>query len=343
MRGPAERDVRLEVPVTGGDSKMDTGGGLGQGNLRLGVCFLGVFVCYFYYGILQETITRGKYGEGEKQETFRYALSLVFVQCIVNALFARVLIHFFDAGKSDRTQSWLYAVCSLTYVGAMVSSNSALLYVNYPTQVLGKSCKPIPVMLLGVTLLRKKYPLTKYLCVLLIVLGVALFMYKPKNGSSVDDHIFGYGELLLLLSLTLDGLTGVSQDHMRANFQTSSNHMMLHINLWSSLFLGAAIIFSGELWDFLSFTERYPGVIYNILLFSLTSALGQSFIFMTVVYFGPLTCSIITTTRKFFTILASVLLFANPISGLQWVGTILVFLGLGLDAKFGKGSKKPSH
>lgn len=53
-------------------------------------------------------------------------------------------------------------------------------------------------MLLGVTLLRKKYPLAKYLCVLLIVTGVALFMYKPKKGAGGDDHIFGYGELLLV-------------------------------------------------------------------------------------------------------------------------------------------------
>lgn len=48
---------------------------------------------------------------------------------------------------------------------------------------------------------------------------------------------------------------------------------------------------------------------------------------MTVVYFGPLTCSIITTTRKFFTILGSVILFGNVMTTLQWVGTILVFLG----------------
>ncbi|XP_018093537.1 solute carrier family 35 member B1 [Xenopus laevis] len=347
---PAERDVRLDVPVTstgGGGAAagdMTSAGSQGSGGARLLVCFLGVFVCYFYYGILQETITRGTYGEGEKQEKFRFALSLVFVQCIVNALFAKLLIQFFDSGKTDRTQSWLYAVCSLSYLGAMVSSNSALQFVNYPTQVLGKSCKPIPVMLLGVTLLRKKYPLTKYLCVLLIVLGVALFMYKPKKtDSGGDDHAVGFGELLLLLSLTLDGLTGVSQDHMRAHFQTGSNHMMLNINMWSSLFLGAGIVFTGELWEFLSFTERYPSIVYNILLFSLTSALGQTFIFMTVVYFGPLTCSIITTTRKFFTILASVILFSNPISSIQWVGTILVFLGLGLDATYGKGSKKPSH
>jgi hypothetical protein len=38
-------------------------------------------------------------------------------------------------------------------------------------------------------------------------------------------------------------------------------------------FLG--ILFTGELWEFLSFAERYPAIIYNILLFGLTSALGQ--------------------------------------------------------------------
>ncbi|XP_028932001.1 solute carrier family 35 member B1 isoform X2 [Ornithorhynchus anatinus] len=228
----------------------------------------------------------------------------------------------------------------------MVSSNSALQFVNYPTQVLGKSCKPIPVMLLGVTLLKKSYPKAKYVCVLLIVAGVALFLYRPRTGGGGGgggEHVVGYGELLLLLSLTLDGLTGVSQDHMRAHYQTGSNQMMLNINLWSTLVLGGAILFTGELWGFLRFAERHPGILSSILLFGLTSALGQSFIFMTVVYFGPLTCSIVTTTRKFFTILASVVLFANPISSLQWVGTVLVFLGLGLDARYGKSSKKTSR
>lgn len=45
------------------------------------------------------------------------------------------VIHFFDAVKADRTRSWLYAACSLSYLGAMVSSNSALQFVSYPTQV----------------------------------------------------------------------------------------------------------------------------------------------------------------------------------------------------------------
>ncbi|KAF5903783.1 solute carrier family 35 member B1, partial [Clarias magur] len=287
--------------------------------------------------VCEEAYTRGDYGQGEKKEKFRYATTLVFIQCIINALFARLLIQFFEGSKPDLTQSWLYAVCALSYLGAMVSSNSALQYVNYPTQVLGKSCKPIPVMILGVTILRKRYPMSKYMCVLLIVTGVALFLYKPNKASaSTDEHVFGFGEMLLLLSLTLDGLTGVAQDHMRGRHQTGANHMMLNVNLWSTLMLGLAVLWTGEVWEFLSFADRYPSIIYNILLFGFTSALGQTFIFMTVVYFGPLTCSIVTTTRKFFTILGSVLLFGNVITPLQWFGTILVFLGLGLDAKYGK-------
>lgn len=53
-------------------------------------------------------------------------------------------------------------------------------------------------MLLGVTLLKKKYPLAKYLCVLLIVAGVALFMYKPKKVVGIEEHTVGFGELLLV-------------------------------------------------------------------------------------------------------------------------------------------------
>lgn len=34
--------------------------------------------------------TRGKYGEGAKQETFTFALTLVFIQCVINAMFAKI-------------------------------------------------------------------------------------------------------------------------------------------------------------------------------------------------------------------------------------------------------------
>lgn len=54
--------------------------------------------------------------------------------------------------------------------------------------MVAKSGKPIPVMVLGVLLGRKSYPLKKYLFVLLVVVGVALFMFKDgKSKSSQSD------------------------------------------------------------------------------------------------------------------------------------------------------------
>lgn len=317
------------------NSKMSEAGG----TRMLIVCFWGIFGCYFVYGILQETITKAKYGEeGEK---FHYTLALVFIQCIINALFAKLGMQIFH--EHDRTPRRLYAWCSLTYLGAMLASNHSLQHVSYPTQVLGKSVKPIPVMVLGVLLAGKRYPIAKYLFVLMIVLGVALFMYKDQKDSYAGDHhAYGMGEILLLVSLTLDGLTGASQDKMRGDFQTGASSMMYAVNIGSVVFLAIGLVITGEVFEFVPFVGRYPYVMVNMLLFSVCSAAGQMFIFKTVTTFGPLTCSIFTTTRKFFTILCSIAWFGHPMSARQWLGTILVFIGLIMDNFYGKPLKSPT-
>merc|ERR1719195_1440220 len=165
---------------------------------KFALCGIGIFVCYFYYGILQERFT--------------CIMALVAFQCAVNYLYALIMGHTVLKQGEDTTKSSFYACASLTYLLAMVTSNKALSWVNYPTQVIGKSCKPIPVMVLGVLVGRKRYPLLKYLFILMIVAGVAMFMYKDKAAkASSDGGLVGVGELLLLVSLTCDGLTGAVQ------------------------------------------------------------------------------------------------------------------------------------
>lgn len=61
---------------------------------KLFTCAAGIFVCYFVFGILQEKITRGRYGDetnedGTTGERFTFTLALVGVQCGVNWLFAK--------------------------------------------------------------------------------------------------------------------------------------------------------------------------------------------------------------------------------------------------------------
>lgn len=74
--------------------------------------------------------TKGKYGSDGK-ERFTYTQALVFVQCAINTIFAYIL-----RGKTrDSVPTRIYAVLSTSYLFAMITSNHALQYIPYPTQV----------------------------------------------------------------------------------------------------------------------------------------------------------------------------------------------------------------
>jgi len=122
---------------------------------KLFIYAAGIFVCYFYFGMLQEKITRGQYGNGENKEKFTYMFALVFVQCLLNYLFAKIILLTVMKQDEDITSTLYYSLSALTYLLAMVCSNMALQFVSYPTQVIGKAGKPIPVMVLGVLLGKK--------------------------------------------------------------------------------------------------------------------------------------------------------------------------------------------
>lgn len=301
---------------------------------------VGIFVCYFYFGIIQEKITRGRYGDepqedGTHGERFTCALALVGVQCICNWLFAKGML-LAKPQNQDTTPTVYYASSALTYLLAMISSNMALRWVAYPMQVVAKSAKPIPVMLLGVLLGRKSYTWKKYVFVVLIVVGVVLFMLKEGKSNSSPLEQESLGQLLLIMSLTMDGLTGAIQERMRQHSLPSAQHMMLAMNGWSTLLLIPALLISGEGPEFITFAMKYPQMLGHLATLALAGALGQLFIFMMVSSFGALPCSIVTTTRKFFTVLFSVVLFGNSLSSRQWFGAVLVFAGLFADTFYGK-------
>ncbi len=74
---------------------------------------------------------KGKYGTNDK---FTYILSLVFFQCIFNAIVSKVIL-IVRKTPQDTTPSIMYAFSSFTYLFAMLASNYALEFVSYPMQV----------------------------------------------------------------------------------------------------------------------------------------------------------------------------------------------------------------
>lgn|ERR1740139_1224442 len=70
-------------------------------------------------------------------------------------------------------------------------------------------------------------------------------------------------------------------------------------------------------------------VLMAILLYSVSSAVGQNFVYFTVTEFGPLILTTVTTVRKIFSTLYSVFRTpSNTLSPMQWGGCSMVFAGL---------------
>lgn len=151
----------------------------------------------------------------------------------------------------------------------MVCGTMALRYINYPTQVIAKSSKPIPVMLIGVLLAHKRYTIQKYFFVLMIVAGVVLFIYdgdKQKEGDGNQN----LGLMLIGMSLLCDGVLGAIEDRMRAKTKPSALNFMFSINAYTVVFAIILICATGEVVRFFEFATKYPDLYGKIALAALS-------------------------------------------------------------------------
>lgn len=297
----------------------------------------GIFFFYFVFGILQEKIFKSTYGDGEK---FSFVITLIFLQTVVSYFYTLLIGTREKTPKEDGTPTFYYAFIALTYLLAMASSTTALQWVSYPAQVIAKASKPIPVMIMGVLIGHKVFPARKYFIIILIVAGVTMFMYKGNKASADKTGGVGVGELLLICSLAMDGIINSLQERIMFLYSPTSNRMMMKTSQWSTLYLGVGIFLTGEIFKFISFIQRYPSLVWEITGICFTGTFGSYFIYQTITEFGTLTCSLVTTTRKFFSVLGSVIIFGNALTGTQWLAVACVFTGLFLDVYYGKSSKR---
>ena len=188
----------------------------------------------------------------------------------------------------------------------------------------------------------------------LITIGILSFQYIQLNKQSSNDssHTDGkevkgdspYGLLLLSLSLFCDGLMAGCQSTLKQKSQPNNAspvyyrpptamETMLYINLYATLILLPASHYVGQFQRGMKmmFATNSSAKSMLLLQLNLSASLGQVFIFLTIHHFSPLTCTTITTTRKFFTILLSVYKFGHVLDIWQWGSVGLVFGGLYLE------------
>ena len=163
-----------------------------------------------------------------------------------------------------------------------------------------------------------------------------LFYSVWKEGEGENHWI---GVLLIIVSLLLDGLLGHYEDKAKIKYSISGFCLMRNMTLCSFLFgllgntfqiiilivLFLVTIPSGEFFAAVKFCTTNPSAYVYVLLFSACGSIGQMFIFLTVAKFGSLVFAIVKTTRKFMSIIISILMYNYPFTSLQYIGMTVIF------------------
>lgn len=301
------------------------------------ICFFGIMFSFVAYGLLLEYATSG--GRKLHELSFLFVTSLLYTCTAAAGRYVR-------DEKPSTIPPARFAVLGMTSMGSTFCSVRSLRYVIFPIQVLAKSCKPVPVMIMG-ALMGKKYPLRKYLNVCLIVFGVGLFMgggsSQKKQAAATDDESSSsmqvFGIILLFISLCFDGGTGAYEDKLMAVHHVGPFDLMYNIQLGKTIIAGVALLVLNQVHVFMQMCQDMGFVLVAL---GLTGAMGQVFIFVTIAKFGALTCSIIGLSRKVTTLVASIYIYGHALNAVQATG-LVISVGAMVMNFWGKKGNKSGH
>ncbi|XP_073487131.1 adenosine 3'-phospho 5'-phosphosulfate transporter 2 isoform X1 [Aquarana catesbeiana] len=285
------------------------------------ICVTGVFIFYLIYGYLQELIFSV---EGFKP----FGWYLTLVQFGFYSVFGLIELQL-TQDKRRRIPAKTYMIIAFLTVGTMGLSNTSLGYLNYPTQVIFKCCKLIPVMIGGIFIQGKRYNAADVSAAVCMSFGLIWFTLAD---STVAPNFNLTGVMLISLALCADAVIGNVQEKAMKLHNGSNSEMVLYSYSIGFVYILLGLAITSGLTPAIAFCSKYPFQTYGYaFLFSLTGYFGISFVLALIKIFGALTAVTVTTGRKAMTIVLSFLFFAKPFT-LQYVWSgLLVVLGIFLN------------
>ncbi|XP_059475413.1 adenosine 3'-phospho 5'-phosphosulfate transporter 1 [Neocloeon triangulifer] len=317
---------------------LDSGSGVSKNQTststtpKLLFCVLGLLSSYLTWGFLQEKVMTREYvsANGDVAK-FKDSQFLVFVNRILAFCLAGIYLTVKPDGSNRSLPMYKYMLCSLSNILSSFCQYEALKYVTFPLQVLAKSCKVIPVMIMGKCVSSKKYENYEYITAVMISLGMAAFLLGQESTSAKGKTVVETtlpGILLLISYLTCDSFTSNWQGKLFSQYKVSSVQMMLGVNLFSCLLTTTSLLEQGAFPAAAAFMTKFPAFVTDCVVLSICSAIGQLFIFYTISQFGAVTFTIIMTIRQGLAILLSCIFYGHDVSVIGFLGIIFVFLAV---------------
>ena len=164
------------------------------------ICATGLQVSYLTWGLLQERIMTHSYGATPTSpgETFKSSQYLVFVNRILAFITAGLVLHYQRPPKTT-VPFYKYSYCSLSNIISSWCQYEALKFVSFPTQVLAKASKVIPVMIMGKIVSKNVYEYYQYVTALMISAGMSMFLtsegVNDKGDGSTETTFAGMSKI----------------------------------------------------------------------------------------------------------------------------------------------------
>ncbi|TQE12611.1 hypothetical protein C1H46_001823 [Malus baccata] len=281
------------------------------------ICSSGFFFGYLVNGICEEYV----YNRLE----FSYGWYFTFVQGFV--YIALMYLQGFTPKKM--VNPWkTYVKLSAVLMGSQGLTKGSLAWLNYPAQIMFKSTKVLPVMVMGAFVpgLRRKYPIQEYISATLLVMGLILFTLADAKTS---PNFSMAGVIMISGALIMDAFLGNLQEAIfTLNPGTTQTEMLFCSTVVGLPFLLPPMILTGELVKAWNSCSEHPYV-YGVLVFeALATYVGQVSVLSLIALFGAATTAMITTARKAVTLLLSYMIFTKPLTGQHGTGLLLIAMGI---------------
>merc|ERR1719348_1391724 len=288
----------------------------------------GLLTSYGAWGYLQEKIMTTSYVDSlGNKAMYKNSQFLVFVNRILAFIIAITVMLFIRQPK-HKAPLYKYSFCSFSNIMSSWCQYEALKFVSFPTQVLAKASKIIPVMVMGKLLSNKKYEYYEYVVAVLISLGMTAFMLGNEQGKSSNTDTTISGIIILVGYMAFDSFTSNWQGELFKDYKMSSIQMMAGVNLFSCLLTSVSLLQQGVFYTSLAFMSQYPRFMFDCVVLSICSAVGQLFIYYTVITFGPVVFTIIMTCRQVVSVIISCIVYQHSMAPVAIIGILIIFTAL---------------
>lgn len=215
-----------------------------------------------------------------------------------------------------------YAKLSVLTMGGMYLTNWSLRYLSYPLRVVFKSCKLIPVMVLSVVYLKKRYNVAQYVSVCLLTLGVVFFALGDAKGKAVFDS---RGIVIIMLGSFAEAFAANFEEKRLFNqLGCSTTEVLLYSSIYGFVWAVIADGVKGELLPAVQHSLNHPEVVMLICTSAVAGYVTMNSVLSLIKHFGATVAEIVKSCRKLLTIGISFVVYGKPWT-VPHVGGIFLF------------------